>query len=795
MEEGKHPMIGASKILTVSYGTFSCTLEGFDDPFNTMRAIAEYFRDLAAEDRYFGAEPPTPDAAMLHKIAEREVQRRVEAKIQDNGVILRTGEAMEAPAPAPVPSQPAARIEAPEAPQPAPAQPHVAAPIPTPMPDGVAAKLMRIRAAVANAELAETTTARAAEPSAAPSHLPILTDYSEDQHADDFALPDTFADTFEKTSPQIGFDAEPDVQDAWAAPENTPAELETAELETPEPEFAEPELAEPELAEPVLADAIPDAPDLTEPELAEIGLSEINLADADLANAVPQDAPTDASLGTSDADFDAEIDDAEDFDMSSLQDRFAEIDAADHAVAEIQTAATTDNDLAALIDGVAGEDALHASDDTVQDGSDTDYRVSEDDLADLKSMDGALTDTSLAGLDDDQDALTYEDLAAAEDDTADFADPELDAEFDDEPVSAVITEDGPADPILAEIDQAYAPEVTPASGPSEKVLRARARVIKVRRTDAEGEVSAADIRNVLGSQLDEESEDLLRRKLQSLQNDAETPVQNDTADETGAEDDARRRLDPAGEAAVARLIEQTNEVMAVPENRRRLSAIAHLKAAVAATVADRFAKGGSTQQEPETARLDPYREDLARVVRPQTPAEGEDVAPTQRPAPLVLVSAQRIDRDRVKPAENGPVLTTVSNEPIRPRRVTSAQLVAKAAPVLEEDEEDEIEGANMFSDARGFAEFSDRLGANSLAEILEAAAAYSFCIEGRPYFSRPQLMGQIGALSADSDFSREDGLRTFGALLRQGRIRKIKRGQFVLAENSHYLAEARKIAG
>ena len=109
----------------------------------------------------------------------------------------------------------------------------------------------------------------------------------------------------------------------------------------------------------------------------------------------------------------------------------------------------------------------------------------------------------------------------------------------------------------------------------------------------------------------------------------------------------------------------------------------------------------------------------------------------------------------------------------------------------EDDEDDYEDPANIFTDTRGFVEFAERLGVRSLPDLMEAAAAYTATVEGRPHFSRPHLIRHLTA-ARGSELPREDSLRTFGRLLREARIEKVKRGQFAVSGNSRFLAETRK---
>lgn len=708
-------MDGASKILTVSYGTFSCTLEGFNDPFSTMKAIAEYFRDLAADDRYFGAEPPTPDAAMLHQIAEREIHRRVEAKIEANGVILRASGG-------PVPETPAPRQAELAAPQFAPQ------PVPPAVSDSVAAKLMRIRNAVAQA------------------HLPVaedVADYGED-------LPAANADpAFEQPAPKA---------DA-----------------TPEAGAAEPAI-------------LPEAP-LPETAPLETSLPEAPLPEAPL----PEDSATPPEMMTSDQDFLPEDAVAEDAATDGPADRLA-------GEAEPVTPAIA----------VATEDTAPAPDVAPEVPQvDAGPRADDWDIIDLAGGDPAgsnLTPGVLAPEDWAPEDLAEDAPPEARPEAPAAADvPESgipvgdDDLIDSSPAAAATAadQDGAAptaDPDAAQpVAATKAPQLPDRAATTNKIRRARARVIKIHRGDA-ASAAPAPTQPDPGA-LSAEAEADLMRELAALERDA-TPAAPAPAPTgtTGQTLDAspKRLNESSGEAAVSRLIGQTNSEMADPENRRRLAAISHLKAAVAATVADRIA--GAAPGPSEADRITPYRSDLTRLVRP---AAGGLAAPTDRPPLLVLVSEQRIDRKLS--ALTAPAPVDDGKPAIRPRRIRAASNLA-VQDVLIDDEDDAGDIAdNIFADTRGFAEFAARLGAQGPTALIEAAAAYCVCVEGRPHFSRPQLIGQVATIQGDGPgdgtASRETSLRGFGVLLREGKIAKIKRGQFQLTERSTYLVTARKLVG
>ena len=712
-------MVSESKILTVSYGTFSCTLEGFDDPFNTMRSIAEYFRDLAADDRYFGAEPPTPDPQMLHSIAEKEIQRRVEARMQDNSLVLRQIEDD-------------SDIDAGEADRDA------------------AASRARAASQEAKAQRKKAKPQKAQAKSASNATVPPAQE--------------------------------------TAAPVSSPAPLAQNK-----PALRKPAPAA-KAAAPAVANSIADKLERIRAAVAQRGEAEF-----------VEDQQASVNFGG----FQTTPDQTEVFDEIEAEQETPAIALADEPVA-----------LAEIEDDFADEmtdDTVAKTEESLTEEIETGQEPVENDAASTEADDEAKLDTILSSLQQDDAPAAQEAVALA--DTTDRATTDIDVNL-----AADIAE---ASETSAEAE--IAAEDTPEDAPQDPLRRVRARVVKMRRSDyeaqpqegeGEGEAEAvaetvaetansdADLTSALrrelgSSSLDDEAEDELMRELAEvaasgalspevaadiLDDDSETGAIAAEYDDDSAEgdDDSQlltdeddgadegdsdtRNVFATSDASMSRLMDETDREMAKGENARRRNAIQHLKAAVGAIRAEKTDKDATAEDDDDA---DVYKQDLARVVRPRRPAVSGQTR-RQLP-PLMLVSEQRIDA----PVE---VAGGANITPVRPRRISTSALAVQQEQVFDSAEEPDQTAAETVTE---FAEFAERLGAETLPELLEAAAAYTHFVQGRDTATRPQIM-RLATQAMPTDVPVEERLRSFGQLLRQGKIKKMTRGQFAVAASTRF---------
>lgn len=728
-------MVGTSKILTVSYGTFSCTLEGLDDSFNTMKAIAEYFRGLASDDRYFGAEPPTPDAEMLAKIAEREISRRVDATMDDGGIVLRAAaltDQSDDTGDAPVHDDASrAKVDAERKAAKAARKAEKAA---------AKARAKEARKAELNAKAEAKAAAEVQEQADVEAQSIADAQIAFDQNSIEMVTSDegsTLESVSAATADASEGTTEPDVEETR---DDAPSSMLAASGSAPE-NTGEADDAPADVGAPVDVPAHPD----TDSVAAKLQRIRAVVGKSDAKNDDPSDDLTEQFLPQTQAQDVADVEPETQDDVAVSDDAAMQSEGVEDMVeaedAQPQEAPAADDMISRVM-------ARHSDAEAVE--------------TDTSNADVALVDTAVAEEDDTSDppaeqprarvvrmkradfekAMAEEAAQKAQDDKAagpDFGLLDGADDLDDYLEDSDFTDDIS---ILDDVDLAED--------------------LQAIQDDASGD-AAADT---------DDAGDETMNAVANAMSDQDTPKDEEPqVNQVGATDFMSTDAD-VDDAALDRLMNETDAQMQEPEGSRRHDAISQLKAAVAAKEAARqVGEPEDDGQDVENA----FRNDLSEAVNPAAsakprprPVVRSTTSRTERPrpAPLKLVAAQRVDvEDGAQDARR--------DTPVVPCRVAARK---------EDASEPRASGS--------FAEFADKMGASELRDLLEAAAAYTSFVEGADEFSRPQILRRVRAVAAD-DFKREDELRSFAELISAGRFTKVRNGRFQVADDSHFNPERR----